>query len=358
MTKVAHPGNMVGFGINSETGERTIFGSNTVSDLLSANLTTEFQRGWGAGVNSNGFPTMEFFNALGFTLSQAITLLYQRGVAPWSETQEYYHPALVMGSDGAIYKSIADSTGEDPTTDDGTYWSGIPDTVTTPNGAFKNIVGYSAGSAVDFAYDIDQIVLKTSSGSPILLTGLNLTGDTSASGAGGLDTGSIAADTFYAVFVIHDGTNTNLLLSLSATAPTLPSGYTYFARIGWILTDSSTYPTAFDQNDKFVRLRSEVILAIGVDAGTTVDIDDLVPSTVKTVHVHVLIGSSGTNAGGVTLQQTSSGGAGIYAYAENAASTGQHNNGSLILSYGLRSFYYISEVNVGQANLTGWEDNL
>lgn len=59
--------------------------------------------------------------------------------------------------------------------------------------------------------------------------------------AGGIDTGSVAADTWYARHLIKNPTTgvVDVLLSLSATAPTLPSGYTLFRRIGWHLTDGS-----------------------------------------------------------------------------------------------------------------------
>ncbi len=71
-----------------------------------------------------------------------------------------------------------------------------------------------------------------------------------AKGAGGLDTGVLAANTFYYVFVIGDSTKyqpTTALISLSSTAPTLPSGfpvggYDMFRRIGTILTDGTAAP--------------------------------------------------------------------------------------------------------------------
>ena len=63
---------------------------------------------------------------------------------------------------------------------------------------------------------------------------MSLTISTATSGANGLDTGSIANSTWYSVWVIYNGTTTAGLLSTSATTPTLPSGYTYKARVGWV----------------------------------------------------------------------------------------------------------------------------
>lgn len=65
--------------------------------------------------------------------------------------------------------------------------------------------------------------------------------DITTSGAGGLDTGSVAASTWYYHWVIYSsGNNTaSCLDSLSATAPTMPSGYTFKARVGANQTDAS-----------------------------------------------------------------------------------------------------------------------
>src|SRR6266849_7368739 len=63
-------------------------------------------------------------------------------------------------------------------------------------------------------------------------------------GANGLDTGSLAASTWYYIFVISDSSNTNVpatLLSLSSTAPTLPFGYDVFLQVGYWLTDGSSH---------------------------------------------------------------------------------------------------------------------
>ena len=62
-------------------------------------------------------------------------------------------------------------------------------------------------------------------------------------GVNGLDTGTIAASTCYAVFVIADSSGfnaTKTLISLSATAPVMPTGYDIFRRIGWAFTDGSS----------------------------------------------------------------------------------------------------------------------
>lgn len=66
---------------------------------------------------------------------------------------------------------------------------------------------------------------------------------------GGLDTGSIANSTWYHFYVIQrlDTSVVDVLFSLSATAPTMPTNYTLKRRIGSGKTDGSAQWTAFIQ---------------------------------------------------------------------------------------------------------------
>jgi hypothetical protein len=59
---------------------------------------------------------------------------------------------------------------------------------------------------------------------------------------GSLDTGAIAASTGYYVYLIKrpDTGVVDILISLSATSPTLPSNYTLKRMIGWVLTNGSS----------------------------------------------------------------------------------------------------------------------
>ena len=61
---------------------------------------------------------------------------------------------------------------------------------------------------------------------------------TSVSGIGGLDTGAIAASSFYYVYAVYNGTNTGIVASLSAVSPT---GFTRYKKVGALLTDSSSF---------------------------------------------------------------------------------------------------------------------
>jgi len=84
---------------------------------------------------------------------------------------------------------------------------------------------------------------RDSTGVYTITNASNRVANITSSGAGGLDTGSEAASTWYAVFIIADSAGVNVeaaMLSLSDTAPTMPSGYNIFRRVGWIRNNGSS----------------------------------------------------------------------------------------------------------------------
>lgn len=83
-------------------------------------------------------------------------------------------------------------------------------------------------------------VMVNTSNLPFTATSVSVTINASTTGANGIDTGSLGASTAYFIWLISDGTTTAGLLSLSATAPTMPSGYTYKVRVGATFTGGSS----------------------------------------------------------------------------------------------------------------------
>lgn len=67
-----------------------------------------------------------------------------------------------------------------------------------------------------------------------------------------LDTGSLAASTWYYVYLISNGTTHGGLASASATAPTMPSGYTFRCRVGAFKTDGAAVVIPYAQNGHWV----------------------------------------------------------------------------------------------------------
>ena len=72
---------------------------------------------------------------------------------------------------------------------------------------------------------------------------------------GGLDTGSVAADTLYALWLIKNPTSgvVDALFSLSFTSPTLPASYTNLRLIGAVATDGSSNIVPYIQSGDYFR---------------------------------------------------------------------------------------------------------
>ena len=176
----------------------------------------------------------------------------------------------------------------------------------------RNLVIENTTANPTFQMDIDadEIVLQNSSSFPFIVKNVNETVDITVSGVNGLDTGSEAADTWYAVHVITDSSGTEPtkgMFSLSDTAPTMPSGYDVFRRVGWIKNDASSNFMKFIQTGKgkhrivwYDHERADVkILNEGTaTAMTVVDCSAFIPPTATEVIIlgHFKNGAAGASA--------------------------------------------------------------
>lgn len=89
-----------------------------------------------------------------------------------------------------------------------------------------------------------QSAIMTNSTYNASVTGVNVSVVVNLSASGGssgndLDTGSLSGTTWYHVYLISNGSTVAGLASLSATGPTLPTGYTYYMRVGAMSTNGS-----------------------------------------------------------------------------------------------------------------------
>ncbi len=115
-------GNVAPFASQADTNDRTTFGTTTTGvDTLDGNVTTEFLEGW-AIVGPNEFPSLQDFNAVGFTLSQYIAYLHQMGVAEWDGAQQYQIGSIV-NRNGVLYVcQTADHVSATAPEDDAVNW--------------------------------------------------------------------------------------------------------------------------------------------------------------------------------------------------------------------------------------------
>ncbi len=153
-------------------------------------------------------------------------------------------------------------------------------------GSAKNLIVKNSG-ATQVIVTADKIILKDSSNVSYLASSVNVTATITSSGANGLDTGSEASSTWYYVWVIYNGTTVASLLSTSATAPTMPSGYTYKARVGSVYNDASSNFVGFHQIDRTVYYNTyqSALSAGSATSLTSVSLTALVPPIAATAIV-------------------------------------------------------------------------
>lgn len=87
--------------------ERTIFGTGSQSDDLTDQFNAFLLRGWGI-VGPSDQPTLQDFNAMGFTLGQIHAYLHQMGVAEYNAAQEY-HTGSITNVAGVLYVSLVNN---------------------------------------------------------------------------------------------------------------------------------------------------------------------------------------------------------------------------------------------------------
>jgi len=120
-------------------------------------------------------------------------------------------------------------------------------------GAVKNLKIKNSGGSPNTVFDVtaDEAILEAPGGNTFKAVTVSVSPDITVSGANGIDTGAVAASTWYAVWLIYNGTTVAGLYSLSGTNPTMPATYTFKARMGWVrTTGGSIFFKTLQYNDK------------------------------------------------------------------------------------------------------------
>lgn len=199
--------------------------------------------GWTAAAVGAAFnPYLEDENGFAKVTSYYINQLCERGISDWDAGTTYFKGGVVQdpaGSGQQWYSLTDNNLNNAPpvgTSNAQWQWSNQPPTtVPSVGNGLKNALTLKNNTgAPTTKCDITAQVLSIQGVSALTV---NLTADITVMGANGLDTGAPANNQWYAVFVIADSNNINpvaSLLSISATAPTMPAGYNKFRRVGWM----------------------------------------------------------------------------------------------------------------------------
>ncbi len=161
----------------------------------------------------------------------------------------------------------------------------------------RNLINTTNTATPNSKVDIkaDEITVEDT-----VLTTVSQTVDMTVAGAGGLDTGAEAANTWYAIWLIYnpETDTTKGLFSTSFTAPTMPSGYTKKRLVGAVRNDgSSNFLTFFQIGDKVYYIEATTTTHTILNAGaaavfTTVSAATYAPSISR----RAIVGSFGSAA--------------------------------------------------------------
>ena len=227
------------------------FGSAQLGTKINSNdpdviqALSAYDQGWNsATTGGTELPTLEEMQGLQYNNSYQIAYLLQKGIPEWNTSTDYYIGDIAREIAGTkFYKSITDNNIGNALTDINN-WEFLGNfglaTTTTQGISYLDKPITIANNATDADHDIDfgagNFDFDDGSGQAVATA---LTKQIDAAWAegdnvGGLDTGTVAADTIYYCFAIWNPTTStsDFLFSASLLNPILPSGYTKKKRIG------------------------------------------------------------------------------------------------------------------------------
>lgn len=245
---------------------------------------------------------------------------------------------------------------------------GSSTSVAASAGPTRNLIIKNNTSTPNTKMDVsaDAISVFTAGGAGALLTSVAVTIDATTTGANGLDTGSLANSTWYAIYIIYNGSSIAGLMSTNGTTPTLPGGYTYYTRYGWVQTDTSAHLlnngcTLLQKGLKaqYVNTGSglpTIVTGSNSNVYTAVAVGGAVPPTASGASLVIV------SPGGGNVQTAPNANYGLTASTTNPAPSNQAqtNTNSETVEFLLETtnIYYSSNSANGGVFCLGWEDNL
>lgn len=213
-----------------------------------------YDQGWTSATSgATKLPALEELQGIQYNNSYQTAYILQKGIPEWDDLTDYHIGDIAREIGGSkLYQSLTnDNIGN--TLTDVANWEFLTDLSESP--ATTTTQGQSllpnpitiANNSSDPDHDIDftagNFQFDDGSGQAVATALTKQLDNSWAAGdnTGGLDTGTVAADTFYYCFAIYNPTTqtSDFLFSTSTSSPTMPSGYTKKKRIASLLTDGA-----------------------------------------------------------------------------------------------------------------------
>jgi len=119
-----YAGNLEAFASDATVSGRKVFGDVTNSDDLTANINADFLTGWET-IAPDEKPPKQWFNSLGFVLSQLHAYIHQMGIPEWHTAQQYHTGSVVQHAGGIYISKTDNNTGNDPSGDAINWQTGL-----------------------------------------------------------------------------------------------------------------------------------------------------------------------------------------------------------------------------------------
>jgi len=326
------------FTFNSATGALALSGSFALTGSLSVSgatsingLTVSAAAGStlsiaasGSLVTSGAYSiTLVATGATSVTLPTSGTLISASSANTYTATQTYSNPVIMNSSaSGPV---------------------GV--------GAPRNLVlSQTSSGLTSLTVTADAVYVEDSSYNTLRINNASYTLNISTTGLNGVDTGSVAASNWYYVYVISNGTTPGVVASLSPTAPTFPSGYTYKALVGVFKTNSSSQVTAFIQQGYDWSYVAQQTFASGASGGVASSLSGYIPgSRVGVIKGTISNGGSSQNEASIALTASS----GVIASAIGGGGSAAGLTYFEAANIG-SSLYYVSTGGAGSALINGF----
>jgi hypothetical protein len=168
------------------------------------------------------------------------------------------------------------------------------------------VIAYATSTTLSFT--CTSAVCERADGSLKIARNVSSTLNIATTGANALDTGTVAADTFYAVRVIHNGETAAALMTVEGNTPVLPAGYQWVSGIVGVFrtTSGSQVFTSHKQRSNYVTITLTAIQDATPAASDTWELvtisggaDLAIPTTA--IGVFGTLGVSNNTAGRVAI---------------------------------------------------------
>ena len=216
-----------------------------------------------------------------------------------------------------------------------------------------SVVAFNNATTPNTKIDVSAaaLMMVTTAFAPTIRTSFAVTVDTATVGANGIDTGALAASTWYYLWAIDNGTAAAGLLSLSATAPTMPSGYTSKVYLAAWRTTAASILIGLRTNGRQSQytINPYPVMANSSVGVTAIAVAAFVPPTAAQIRVQMNFNASGASQ---SCQVGPNSTNFPMAHTDTTAITPGRDIGDLVLES--TNIYYSNSMGTFSVSCVGW----